>query len=104
MLAASHAPLVRASPAPSQEGGTGGIWKAVAKLLPAERQRYKKELVSIDKEAQARQGAGWGRQVQRAGGGATLSGALPEALYLCVAPRRHRWPASATAARLRTRR
>lgn len=35
-----------------QEGGTGGIWTAVAKLLPSERQRYKKELVGLDKEAQ----------------------------------------------------
>ena len=35
-----------------QEGGTGGIWKAVAKLLPLERQQYNKQLVAIDKEAQ----------------------------------------------------
>ena len=34
------------------EGGTGGIWKAVAKLLPKERQRYGAELTSIDKDAQ----------------------------------------------------
>lgn len=31
-----------------QKGGTGGIWKAVAKLLPAENQRYNAEVVSID--------------------------------------------------------
>lgn len=35
-----------------QKGGTGGIWTAVARLLPAERQRYKKEVAAIDKEAQ----------------------------------------------------
>ena len=34
------------------EGGTGGIWKAVAALLPAERQRYNAEVAAIDKDAQ----------------------------------------------------
>lgn len=31
-----------------QEGGTGAIWKKVAKLLPAEKQQYNKRVVSID--------------------------------------------------------
>ncbi|KAL4858913.1 hypothetical protein ACK3TF_001285 [Chlorella vulgaris] len=35
-----------------REGGTGGIWKGVAKLLPAERQRYCANLVSLDQERQ----------------------------------------------------
>ncbi|KXZ52902.1 hypothetical protein GPECTOR_8g281 [Gonium pectorale] len=32
-------------------GGTGAIWKGVAKLLPEERQRYGQKVVSIDKDA-----------------------------------------------------
>ncbi|KAG2502052.1 hypothetical protein HYH03_000546 [Edaphochlamys debaryana] len=32
-------------------GGTGAIWKGVAKLLPEERQRYNQKVVSIDKDA-----------------------------------------------------
>lgn len=32
-------------------GGTGAIWKGVAKLLPEERQRYGQRVVSIDKDA-----------------------------------------------------
>ena len=32
-------------------GGTGAIWKGVAKLLPSERQRYKQTVVNIDKDA-----------------------------------------------------
>ncbi|PNW82079.1 hypothetical protein CHLRE_06g272900v5 [Chlamydomonas reinhardtii] len=32
-------------------GGTGAIWKGVAKLLPTERQRYGQKVVSIDKDA-----------------------------------------------------
>ena len=31
-----------------QEGGTGAIWKKVAKLLPADRQQYGKKVVSYD--------------------------------------------------------
>lgn len=31
-------------------GGTGAIWKAVASLLPEERQRYNQEAISIDKD------------------------------------------------------
>ena len=36
------------------EGGTGAIWKGVAKLLPKENQRYGKEncITGIDKDAQ----------------------------------------------------
>lgn len=37
------------------EGGTGGIWKAVAKLLPPERQRYRTRLTAIDREKQIAQ-------------------------------------------------
>jgi protoporphyrinogen oxidase len=33
-----------------QEGGTGGIWKAVARLLPADKQRYNSKVVAIDFE------------------------------------------------------
>jgi hypothetical protein len=44
------------------EGGTGGIWKGVARLLPAERQRYSQQLVSLDKERQVARFAD-GRQV-----------------------------------------
>jgi protoporphyrinogen oxidase len=33
-----------------REGGTGGIWKSVAKLLPQERQSYSKKIVNIDAE------------------------------------------------------
>ncbi|KAL6746416.1 hypothetical protein V8C86DRAFT_1820555 [Haematococcus lacustris] len=32
-------------------GGTGAIWKGVAKLLPQEKQRYKQTVVGIDKDA-----------------------------------------------------
>lgn len=32
-------------------GGTGAIWKGVAKLLPAEKQRYKQTVTNIDKDA-----------------------------------------------------
>jgi protoporphyrinogen oxidase len=31
-----------------KQGGTGGIWKAVSKLLPAEKQRYNCTAVGID--------------------------------------------------------
>lgn len=31
-----------------QEGGTGGIWKKVAAMLPAEKQRYNTSVTSID--------------------------------------------------------
>jgi protoporphyrinogen oxidase len=34
------------------EGGTGAIWKGVAKLIPTERQRYSKSVVAIDKDNQ----------------------------------------------------
>lgn len=36
------------------EGGTGAIWKGVAKLLPKENQRYgpKNQVMGIDKDAQ----------------------------------------------------
>ena len=34
------------------EGGTGGIWKGVAKLLPPERQRYNSRMTALDREAQ----------------------------------------------------
>ena len=32
-------------------GGTGAIWKGVAKLLPAEKQRYNQTVVNIDKDS-----------------------------------------------------
>lgn len=44
------------------EGGTGGIWKKVAKLLPPERQRYGCQLVGLDKDRQVATFAD-GRQV-----------------------------------------
>jgi hypothetical protein len=34
------------------EGGTGGIWKGVSKLLPQERQRYNQEMTELDREKQ----------------------------------------------------
>lgn len=33
-----------------QEGGTGAIWKKVAALLPAEKQRYNTAVQSLDAE------------------------------------------------------
>jgi protoporphyrinogen oxidase len=36
-----------------QQGGTGAIWKKVADLLPADKQRYKSQVVSIDAAAKA---------------------------------------------------
>ncbi len=51
------------------EGGTGGIWKKVAKLLPPERQRYGCQLAGLDKDKQVATFAD-GRQVRcRAGPG-----------------------------------
>ncbi|KAL4428432.1 hypothetical protein ABPG75_002521 [Micractinium tetrahymenae] len=44
------------------EGGTGGIWKKVAKLLPPERQRYGCQLAGLDKDKQVATFAD-GRQV-----------------------------------------
>ena len=63
-LPAYNLPLIRSFPL---EGGTGGIWKAVAKLLPPERQRYQARLTSIDKERQIAKFED-GRQVGSAGG------------------------------------
>lgn len=34
-----------------QEGGTGAIWKKVAALLPAEKQRYNTKVTGIDAPA-----------------------------------------------------
>lgn len=51
------------------EGGTGGIWKAVARLLPPERQRYGRRLTGIDKERQVATFDD-GRQVRLPPGGA----------------------------------
>lgn len=45
------------------EGGTGGIWKGVARLLPPERQRYSQQLVALDRERQVARFAD-GRQVR----------------------------------------
>ena len=35
----------------SQEGGTGAIWKKVAALLPAEKQRYGTTITGIDADS-----------------------------------------------------
>jgi protoporphyrinogen oxidase len=36
-----------------QQGGTGGIWKAVAKLLPSHKQQYNTTVIAIDPKAKA---------------------------------------------------
>lgn len=33
------------------KGGTGAIWKGVAKLLPADKQRYSQSVTAVDKDA-----------------------------------------------------
>ena len=50
------------------EGGTGGIWKGVAALLPKARQSYGQTLVGLDKEKQIAKFAD-GRQVGGEGRG-----------------------------------
>jgi protoporphyrinogen oxidase len=70
-----------------QEGGTGGIWKKVAALLPAEKQRYKVTVANLDpKDKVVTMTDGSKIQYNKVSSGPdrTLYSSIPLFLYSCA--------------------